>query len=89
MEKPKRNEQYPDTTQQGKQGSGPNEKASREDRGDEGQGAPGVQGQYAGSNDQVPADPDRTAPQRPDPDTMNQNGSMHVALGKRKRDEKK
>jgi hypothetical protein len=65
--------------------AGPNDEAQRAEQPDEGQGSAGIQGQYAGHNDQ-PSDErkGKTAPHRPDPDTMNQNGSMHVALGKRK-----
>jgi hypothetical protein len=67
--------------------SGPNDSEQHTDQTDSGQGAPGVQGQYAGNNDQPSDDrPGKTAPHRADPDTMNQNGSSQVALGSRERD---
>lgn len=50
---------------------------------DSGQGAPGIQGQYPGNNDQDLYPKPGTAPDRPDKDAMNRTGSSHVALGSR------
>jgi hypothetical protein len=87
MKKKQKSEQYPDKEQQPQKYLGPNERPSHTNDMDTGQGAPGIQGQYPGNNDQDPQpNPGGTAPERENPDTMNQNGSMHVALGSRERD---
>lgn len=54
--------------------------------GDTGQGAPGIQGQYAGNDDleAAPGAGKSHAPDREDPDRMGQMGSSHLALGSRK-----
>jgi hypothetical protein len=84
MKKNEKSEQYPNSEKQPERFKGPNGKALNENETDNGQGAPGVQGQYPGNNDQQPGpNPGGTAPERENPDTMNQNGSSQVALGKR------
>ena len=56
---------------------------TRSNQTDEGQGAAGLQGQYAGNDAQDLTPENRTAPDRKDPDTMNQNGSSQLAMGSR------
>jgi hypothetical protein len=87
MKKNEKSEQYPNKEQPQRKYLGPNERPAHTNETDTGQGAPGVQGQYSGTNSQDPqVNPGGTAPERENPDTMNQNGSMHVALGSRERD---
>ena len=57
--------------------------AALQNEGDSGQGAPGIQGQYPGNNDQGLYPKPGTAPDRPDKDAMNRTGSSQVALGSR------
>jgi len=77
---------HSDTASAGMSSDLPKDKQVSE--GDTGQGSVGVQGQYAGNDQPDLNQENRTAPDRKDPDTMNQNGSSQLAMGSRNEEEK-